>query len=147
MRSSALVVLATVAWLYHVTSAGDWAAAVLDGEYRLSTRDTTLEAVGFIHASYAHQVVGVADNFYRGLPDLVVLVIDPAAVRAEIREDPNPTSGERFPHIYGPLNVDAVVAALPLAPGTGRALHAPARRGPRRRPRLIDCPGPRGRGP
>ena len=112
--------------LYHVTAAADWAAARAAGEYRLSTRGKTLEEVGFIHSSHAHQVVPVADAFYRGLPGLVLLVIDPAAVRAEIREEPVPGTGERFPHIYGALNADAVVAVLPFPPGPDGRFTLPA---------------------
>ncbi len=115
-----------VSRLYHVTAAADWATAVQAGEYRLSTRGKTLAEVGFIHASHAHQVVRVADAFYRGLPGLVLLVIDPAAVRAEIREEPAPGTGERFPHIYGPLNADAVLAALPFEPGPDGRFTLPA---------------------
>jgi glutathione S-transferase len=100
--------------LYHITPDAEWAAAQASGEYRLSTRGKTLAEEGFIHCSHTHQVVPVADAIYRGTADLVLLVIDPAAVRAEIREEALGNSGERFPHIYGPLNVDAVVDVLPF---------------------------------
>jgi glutathione S-transferase len=105
-----------VSHLYHITTAAEWAAAREAGEYRLSTRGKTLAEVGFIHSSYANQVTRVADAVYRGMPGLVLLVIDPAAVRAEIREEPLAGTGERFPHIYGPLDVDAVVDVLPFEP-------------------------------
>ena len=81
---------------------------------------------GFIHCSHAHQVVPVADAIYRGTPGLVLLVIDPAAVRAEIREEALCNSGERFPHIYGPLNVDAVVDVLPFEPTADGSFELPA---------------------
>jgi len=97
--------------IFHLALATDWAAAFETGEYRTSTVGMTLDEVGFIHASHAHQVQGVADAFYRGRPDVVLLVIDPARAGAEVREELDPTSGQYFPHLYGALPVVAVVAA------------------------------------
>jgi uncharacterized protein (DUF952 family) len=139
--------------LYHMTPGAEWAAAQALGEYRLSTRGKTLAEEGFIHCSHAHQVVRVADAIYRGTRGLVLLVIDPAAVRAEIREEAlgrvGPGSeggadrpagwgrgggeatdrlagaGERFPHIYGPLNADAVVDVLPFEPAADGSFELP----------------------
>ena len=116
-----------MARLYHVTPAADWAAAQEAGEYRLSTRGKTLAEEGFIHSSHAHQVTRVADAIYRGTHGLVLLVIDPGAVRAEIREEALGGSGERFPHIYGPLNVDAVVEAIPFEPTERGTFELPPR--------------------
>jgi uncharacterized protein (DUF952 family) len=104
-------------FIYHIATAGDWDQALADGEYTTSTRGTTLAEQGFIHASTAEQVGPVANLFYQGLPDLLVLVIDPDRVRAEIRPEPVPDWDAPFPHIYGPLNTDAVVMVRPLAPG------------------------------
>ncbi|MEP7023595.1 MAG: DUF952 domain-containing protein [Actinomycetota bacterium] len=103
--------------IYHIASAADWAQARAAGEYTTSTRGLTLDQVGYLHAAHAHQVAGVANAFYAGEPDLVVLVIDTALVGPEIRLDSVPGSDEPFPHIYGPLNADAVTAVLPLRPG------------------------------
>src|SRR5438046_474883 len=74
------------------------------GEYRADT----LATEGFIHCSEAHQVAEVANVRFREREDLVLLWIDPARVRAEIKyEDASDASG-KFPHIHGPLNTDAV---------------------------------------
>ena len=105
-------------FIYHIATRADWERARRDGSYTTSTVGRTLAEEGFIHASQAAQVADVANRFYRGVPDLVVLVIDPDRVRAEIRHEHVPGAGAApFPHIYGPLNADAVVAARPLAPG------------------------------
>ena len=61
--------------------------------------------------------LGAANLFYQGAPDLLVLVIDPDRVRAEIRLEQVAGSDEPFPHIYGPLNADAVVTTRRLEPG------------------------------
>jgi glutathione S-transferase len=100
--------------LFHLALADDWAAAFETGEYRASTIGLTLDEVGFIHLSHEHQVRFVADAFYRGRPDVVLLVIDPAraGVGARVREEPGvPGGDELFPHLYGALPVAAVVAA------------------------------------
>ena len=106
-------------FIYHIATRADWERARRGGEYATSTIGRTLAEEGFIHASQASQVADVANRYYRGIRDeLVVLVIDPDRVRAEIRYEHVPGAGAApFPHIYGPLNADAVRAARPLAPG------------------------------
>ncbi len=96
--------------IFHLATARAWADSFATGEYRESTLNATLEQVGFIHASYAHQLRTVADAFYRDRSDVVLLVIDPQRVGAEVRVEDG-GQGELFPHIYGALPVAAVVAA------------------------------------
>ena len=86
----------------------------MDGEYRTSTRGHKLAEVGFIHASMAEQVENVANAVFRGVRGLVLLVIDPELVTSEIRYEPAMVENQsaQFPHIYGPLNVDAVIEVL-----------------------------------
>ena len=114
--------------IYHLTSLGDWERAREAGEYRVSTLGLTLEEVGFIHCSTASQVAGVANRFYRGLTGLVLLTIDQGRVRPEVRYEAVPDSDEVFPHVYGPLNVDAVVDVAPLEPGPDGAFVMPPSR-------------------
>ncbi len=100
--------------IYHAALPLDWADAFRTGEYTVSTRGASLEEVGFIHASTREQIEGVANRFYADVDELVLLTIDPVAVPHEIRwEPPAPGTEERFPHIYGPLPVTAVVMTHP----------------------------------
>jgi uncharacterized protein (DUF952 family) len=104
--------------IYHIATRADWQRALADGEYTRSTADKTLEEEGFIHASQASQVARTANKFYRDVAgDLVVLVIDPALLRAEVRYEDVPGADLPFPHVYGPLNVGAVIEARPFAAG------------------------------
>ena len=105
--------------IFHIATRDVWDEAARAGEYRADT----LETEGFIHCSEAHQVAEVANVRFRGREDLVLLWIDPARVRAEIKyEDASDGSG-KFAHIYGPLNTDAVarVTAYREDCGTFRA--------------------------
>jgi glutathione S-transferase len=99
--------------IYHAALPADyWEAALATGSYEISTRGMTLTDVGFIHASYEHQVEGVANTFYPDVDELVLLTIDRETIGAPVVDEPVPT-GEEFPHIYGPLPVDAVVDVRP----------------------------------
>lgn len=104
--------------IYHIANTPDWRQAQKEGEYRTSTRGRSLEQQGFIHASTANQVAPVANAIYAGDTGLLVLVIDEDRVEPEIVYEPVPGWNTPFPHIYGPLNVDAVVATLSLLPDT-----------------------------
>jgi glutathione S-transferase len=105
---------ATGSEIYHAALPADWAAALDDGTYTASTRGVSLAEEGFIHCAFHHQVEGVANRYYGDLTDLVLLRIDPARIGAAVVEEA-PVAGatERFPHVYGPIPVGAVVEARP----------------------------------
>ncbi len=97
--------------IFHITPRSQWQQAQLEGAYQAES----LATEGFIHCSTAAQVVWVANRFYKGQSNLVLLGIDPERLRAELRYDEIET-GDRFPHLYGPLNLDAVVQVLEFPP-------------------------------
>lgn len=111
--------------IIHLTTKTDWETAQFLGEYRAAS----LESQGFIHCSTAEQILGVANSFYQGVPDLILLWLDPARVKADVRweapihpsaspADATPEENESnlFPHIYGPINLDAVVEITAFHP-------------------------------
>jgi uncharacterized protein (DUF952 family) len=98
--------------IFHIATGSDWDAAVEAGDYRVSTLGKTIAEVGFIHCSTAVQIQGVADRYYRGLANLVLLTIEADRLSSPLRFDP--AGSETYPHIYGPLNLDAVIQLTPL---------------------------------
>jgi uncharacterized protein (DUF952 family) len=105
-----------VTLIYHIALPADWAQAQRDGQYATSTRGRTLAEEGFIHGSTAAQVGQVADAYYRDAPDLVLLVIDTERVGSPVRYERVPGQPDPYPHIYGPLNLDAVIEVRPFQP-------------------------------
>lgn len=99
-----------VSWIVHLCSQQSWLEAQSSGEYRARS----LDKEGFIHASRPDQIVDVANTFYRDMPDLVLLWIDPAQVQARLLWE---AVGEQvFPHLYGPLNLEAVHTVTKIKP-------------------------------
>jgi uncharacterized protein (DUF952 family) len=100
--------------IYHITPLEDWQRAQQAGQYRAAS----LETEGFIHASTREQVLDTASRFYHGQTGLVLLTIDPPRLRPELRYDTVTTHGteQQFPHLYGPLNLDAVIEVSPFEP-------------------------------
>jgi len=96
--------------IYHVTTASDWNAAKQKGFYEhLSLKDE-----GFIHCSQEHQVAEVLERYFAGKNDLVKLVIDTDKLTSKFVFDWSPSIQDTFPHVYGPINSDAVVDVVPL---------------------------------
>lgn len=113
--------------IYHIALAADWDAAVAAGDYRVSTLGRTLDDEGFLHASTSAQVRGVADAFYAGVREpLVLLTIDERRLTVPLQWDAVPGRPDPFPHLYGPLDVDAVVLATPLTRDAAGRLELPA---------------------
>jgi glutathione S-transferase len=107
-----------VSRIFHIATRDDWEQASGVGAYTRSSVGKTLAEEGFIHASQASQVTRTANKFYRDVPgELLVLVIDPDLLHAEVRYEDVPGAELPFPHIYGPLNTDAVVEVRPLPTG------------------------------
>lgn len=106
--------------IYHITSAADWQRAQEEGSYQADS----LKSEGFIHCSKRAQVEATADRYYHGMHGLVLLSIDADQVLPEIRFEPS--HGEEYPHIYGPLNLGAVVAVTPFEPDADGNFTLPA---------------------
>ena len=104
--------------IYHLAEPAEWVAALESGSYERSTRGRSLAEVGFIHASNAEQWPVVRRSFYADVTGpLLLLEIDPDLLGSPlVVEVGNPETGEEFPHVYGPLDVDAVVGIHELAP-------------------------------
>jgi uncharacterized protein (DUF952 family) len=104
--------------IYHITTAAELRAHCAGGSYR----PPSLAREGFVHCTATQStLLAVARDYYDdATPPLLVLAIDPARLAAELRfEAPAPipgggtahlASGELFPHLYGPLELSAVVA-------------------------------------
>ncbi len=92
--------------IFHIAARADWQAALAAGTYRADS----LQVDGFIHCSTAEQVVRVAQRFFCGREDLVLLSIAVERLEAEVRSEDLAGEGELFPHLYGALNLDAIVA-------------------------------------
>jgi uncharacterized protein (DUF952 family) len=98
--------------ILHITTRADWEGAHDLGDYRLDT----LATEGFIHCSTPEQVLGPANALYHGRDDLVLLVIEPSRLAADLVYEDCYEAGQAFPHIYGPLNLDAVSRVVPFPP-------------------------------
>ena len=99
-----------MATIYHVTTHEAWKQAQQQGFYTAPS----LETEGFIHNSEAHQVAGVLERYYKGQTDLLKLVIDTNKLTSRLQYDLASSINENFPHIYGPINLDAVVDVVDI---------------------------------
>jgi len=105
--------------IFHITSRTAWDESQKHGYYRAES--FALE--GFIHCSTLSQVLPVANNFYKGQSGLVLLEIEPTLLSSTLKWEPpsggappeGVPEGDQFPHIYGPINLDAVVRVVDLA--------------------------------
>lgn len=97
--------------IYHIAQESQWRVGLPDGAYRVDS----LEKEGFIHCSTRQQVLRTANTLFRGQPGLVLVEIDVERLIPALRYE-QAEGAERFPHIYGPLNRDAVLRVLPFPP-------------------------------
>jgi uncharacterized protein (DUF952 family) len=109
--------------IYHITTHTASEQARQKGEYRTES----LADQGFIHFSQLFQTLNVANAFYAGQTNLVILVVDVSRLKAELKFEgpvhpasdgvaPLPAADSLFPHLYGPLNFDAVVRQVDFPP-------------------------------
>jgi uncharacterized protein (DUF952 family) len=98
--------------ILHIAHRQDWETALADSHYT----NESLATEGFIHCSLPEQVLGPANELYHGQTDLLLLVIDPELLEADLVYEDTIGAGQNFPHIYGPLNLDAVTQVVGFPP-------------------------------
>lgn len=97
--------------IYHLAQKADWEAVPTGEEYRAPS----LEPEGFIHCSQDEpQLLAVANRLFPGRDDFLVLEVETNRLFSPVKREPS-RSGEIYPHIYGPINPDAVVKVRTLA--------------------------------
>lgn len=75
----------------------------------------SLQSEGFIHCSLIHQTEFVGNRFYKDATDVQILSLDENKIISKVVYEDLSNLGDNFPHIYGPLNMDAVVAVTPYS--------------------------------
>lgn len=103
--------------IFHIAVSEDWARAEEEGVYSAAS----LDLEGFIHGSPLDQVVETANLYFRGRSGLKLLLLDSRLLLAPVKYEAPAGSGGRdpslrFPHIYGVVNLSAVVGALDFLP-------------------------------
>ena len=91
--------------IYHVTTLIEWEQAQKDGYYKAAS----LEIEGFIHCSTAKQVEGVLERYFSGKTNLIKLTIDPNKLNSKLVYELSPSVNQEFPHVFGVINLDAIV--------------------------------------
>jgi len=110
-------------FILHITTRTAWSAAQKAGQYLADS----LASQGFIHCSLVRQALRVANLVFTGQHGLVLLVIDPARLTSELRWEPGvDLASDLFPHIYGPINLEAVIKVLDFEPGPDGMFLLPA---------------------
>jgi uncharacterized protein (DUF952 family) len=96
--------------IFHFISKSDLERFTSNGVLRVPS----LESQEFIHCSLVEQVVNVANAIAPKRNDLVLLEIEEEKVIPKIIYENLEGGKLLFPHIYGPLNQDAITAIHPF---------------------------------
>ena len=91
--------------IYHVTTRDKWILALAQEIYL----HESLISENFIHACSIEQLPGVLHRYYRDAPSLLLLHIDETILLSPLKYEESPSTGDFFPHIYGPINLNAVI--------------------------------------
>jgi uncharacterized protein (DUF952 family) len=97
-------------YIFHITTKEEWDNSQVSGVYK----PINYALDGFIHCSFGEQVMHVADRFYADATNLILLRIESALVGSKVVEENLEGGTEMFPHIYGPLPIEAVNGYAPL---------------------------------
>jgi uncharacterized protein (DUF952 family) len=96
--------------LFHLTTRDDWKADQAEGNYE----PESLETEGFIPCSSGHQIEETANRLFAGKQKILLLVIDVSSLHPQVKYEEDSESGDKFPHIYGPINTNAIIDKIDI---------------------------------
>lgn len=92
--------------IFHITTEPEWIAAKAAGQYE----SASLKEEGFIHCSQLHQIPDVLQRYFEGKKQLLKLSIDTSKLKSQLIYEWSPSNAATYPHVYGPINIDAITA-------------------------------------
>jgi uncharacterized protein (DUF952 family) len=108
-----------MAIIFRISERATWEEAQALGFYTGELHDD-----GFIHMSERCQVIDVANHHYNNQKNLLLLAVDTEKLNAEVRYEKRGTD-EPFPHVYGVINIDAVVSVAEFLPNVDGLFEMP----------------------
>lgn len=94
--------------IFHITTEEEFQNHKEGGEYHPESIDTD----GYIHCSKGSQIEEAANRLFPDADQIVLLIIDIPTLSADVKYEADEETGEKFPHIYGPLNTNAIMDKL-----------------------------------
>ena len=91
--------------IYHMTDRDSWLSQISESTYS----HKSLHKDGFIHCSTHNQVLDTFDQYFEGCKDLILLAVNPLKLSSQLKLEIVLPRDDLFPHIYGPINKDAIV--------------------------------------
>ena len=95
----------SVLLIYHIVPTKEWDMQSDNTHYE----HDSLKSEGFIHCSQKQMIMETYDKYFTGQTDLILLSINPLMLECELKLENATDRGDLFPHIYGPVNKDAIV--------------------------------------
>lgn len=92
--------------IYKICSSSEWKEANRLGSYKGSKDDVR---DGFIHFSSKNQVEGTLKKHFASQKGLLLLDVDVSLLKENFLRWEISRNGEKFPHLYDELNLDAVI--------------------------------------
>lgn len=97
--------------LFHITTKENWKRDKTDRNYK----PESLETKGFIPCSDGNQLEETANRLFSDKNKILLLVIDVSTLGENVKYEEDEEVGEKFPHLYGPLNANAVIDEIEIS--------------------------------
>ncbi|HTH56581.1 MAG TPA: DUF952 domain-containing protein [Cyclobacteriaceae bacterium] len=97
--------------IYHIATRQDWVEREQENDFVPSD----YHREGFVHCCTASQLAGVKERYFKGKTGLVILYLEEEKLKAELKYEVS-TDNEKFPHLYGAINREAIFKIEPLKP-------------------------------
>lgn len=96
--------------IFHITTLDNWKQYQQSGNYK----PESLDSEGFIHCSTGEQLEDTANRLFGDKDEILLLVIDASMIREDVKYEEDGETGDKFPHIYKPLSVNAVIDKIDI---------------------------------
>lgn len=98
--------------IFHITTKEDWSKQSGGNSFSAPS----LKDLGFIHCALKHQIIRVANSRLRGKTNLVLLGIEEDKLKSKLVYEDLSNLNEEHPHVYGPINIDAITQVIDFPP-------------------------------
>jgi uncharacterized protein (DUF952 family) len=105
--------------IYHILTESEWAMAQNNGKYE----PESLEKEGFIHCCTEEHFEHMANFYFSGAKKLIALEIDPEKLKVHVKFEGD--ADIKHPHVYGPINLDAIIKDVRLESDDEGLFHFP----------------------